>query len=312
MDKPKILFMGTPEFAKTILQALIDNKYNIIGVVCQPDRLVGRKKVLTMPSIKVCALENNIPVFQKEKIKDDFEFVKELNPDLILTCAYGQFVPDKMLKIPPLGALNIHGSLLPSLRGGAPIQHAIIDGYEETGVTLMEMIKKMDAGKMYASLKTPINNDDTYDSLSKRLQELGVKLILDNLPLYLKNELKGIEQDESKVTFGMNISREEEKIDFNKTSKDIHNLIRGLCSIPGAYAKYQDFDVKVFNAEIINYQGNEIPGTILKISKEGIIVKTYDKALALKEIQLPGKSRIAIKQYINGNCLFTIGSKFGD
>ena len=309
MKNKRILYMGTPVFSQYILEKLIENGFNVIGLVSQPDRPVGRKKIITPTPTKEVALKYNLPVYQPEKIKDDYEFIKELKPDVIVTCAYGQFVPQGLLDIPEFGCINIHASLLPKLRGGAPIQHALIDGFDKTGVTLMEMIKKMDAGRMYAKVETEITDEDTYDSLHDRLKELGAKLILENLDLYLEGKLEGIEQDENEVTISPNISKEEEHIDFSKTSREVFNHIRGLSSIPGAHFRYNNEVVKVYKSKVLESKKDEEVGTIIGFDKESIIIKTKDGAVGITEMQLQGKTRIKVKDYLNGNNKFQIGTK---
>ena len=206
----RIVFMGTPEIAANVLQALIENEYNIVGVIAQPDKPIGRKKILEPVPTKKVALKHGIPVFQPYKIKLDYEFLKELKPDLIITLAYGQIVPQGVLDIPPLGCINLHGSLLPKYRGAAPIQYAIKNGDKITGVTLMEMIDKMDAGKMYAKKTIAISDDDNSSSLFNKIGECAKELILETLPLYLEGKLNGEEQDESLVSFCPTIKPEEE------------------------------------------------------------------------------------------------------
>ena len=301
--------MGTPVFSQYILEKLILAGYNIVALISQPDRPVGRKRIITPTPTKEIALKYNIPVYQPEKIKEDYEFVRELKPDLIITCAYGQFVPQGLLDIPPHGCINIHASLLPKLRGGAPIQHALIDGFDKTGITLMEMIKKMDAGRMYAKIETNITDEDTYDTLHDRLKLLAADLILNNLDLYLEGKLEGIVQDESEVTISPNISKEEEHIDFNKTSREVFNLIRGLSSIPGANFLYNNEVVKVYRSKILECNKDVEPGTIVNISKDSIDIKTLDGAVGITEFQLQGKTRIKVKDYLNGNNKFIIGTK---
>ena len=309
MKNKRIIYMGTPVFSQYILEKLILAGYNIVALISQPDRPVGRKRIITPTPTKEIALKYNIPVYQPEKIKEDYEFVRELKPDLIITCAYGQFVPQGLLDIPPHGCINIHASLLPKLRGGAPIQHALIDGFDKTGITLMEMIKKMDAGRMYAKIETNITDEDTYDTLHDRLKLLAADLILNNLDLYLEGKLEGIVQDESEVTISPNISKEEEHIDFNKTSREVFNLIRGLSSIPGANFLYNNEVVKVYRSKILECNKDVEPGTIVNISKDSIDIKTLDGAVGITEFQLQGKTRIKVKDYLNGNNKFIIGTK---
>lgn len=309
MKNKRIVYMGTPVFSQYIFEKLILAGYNIVALVSQPDRPVGRKRIITATPTKEIALKYNIPVFQPEKIKDEYEFIRELKPDIIITCAYGQFVPQGLLDIPPYGCLNIHASLLPKLRGGAPIQHALIDGHDKTGVTLMEMIKKMDAGRMYAKVETDITDEDTYDTLHERLKLLGAELILNNLDLYFEGKLEGIPQDENEVTISPNISKEEEHIDFTKTTREVFNMIRGLSSIPGANFIYNNEVVKVYRSRIGDKNYSKEPGEIVNISKDSIDIKTGDGVVEITEIQLQGKTRIKVKDYLNGNNKFLIGTK---
>ena len=309
MKNKRIVYMGTPVFSQYIFEKLILAGYNIVALVSQPDRPVGRKRIITATPTKEIALKYNIPVFQPEKIKDEYEFIRELKPDIIITCAYGQFVPQGLLDIPPYGCLNIHASLLPKLRGGAPIQHALIDGHDITGVTLMEMIKKMDAGRMYAKVETDITDEDTYDTLHERLKLLGAELILNNLNLYFEGKLEGIPQDENEVTISPNISKEEEHIDFTKTTREVFNMIRGLSSIPGANFIYNNEVVKVYRSRIGDKNYSKEPGEIVNISKDSIDIKTGDGVVEITEIQLQGKTRIKVKDYLNGNNKFLIGTK---
>ena len=309
MKNKRIVYMGTPVFSQYIFEKLILAGYNIVALVSQPDRPVGRKRIITATPTKEIALKYNIPVFQPEKIKDEYEFIKDLKPDIIITCAYGQFVPQGLLDIPPYGCLNIHASLLPKLRGGAPIQHALIDGHNKTGVTLMEMIKKMDAGRMYAKVETDITDEDTYDTLHERLKLLGAELILNNLDLYFEGKLEGIPQDENEFTISPNISKEEEHIDFTKTTREVFNMIRGLSSIPGANFIYNNEVVKVYRSRIGDKNYSKEPGEIVNISKDSIDIKTGDGVVEITEIQLQGKTRIKVKDYLNGNNKFLIGTK---
>ena len=216
MVNPRIVFMGTPEFGCAILQELIDEGRNVVGIVCQPDKLVGRKQVLTFPAAKNLALEHDIPVIQPIRIRTDYEGVLALKPDLIVTCAYGQFIPDAVLDYPALGCINVHTSLLPALRGGAPIQHAIIDGYDKTGVTVMEMSSRMDAGAIIAQRECAIDINDTYGSLHDRLMPVAASLLRDTIDSVINKTYTAIPQDEDKVTFGLNITKEEERIDFSR------------------------------------------------------------------------------------------------
>ena len=243
----KIVFMGTPLFSVPILEALIEN-YNVIAVVTQPDR-ISNNKVLE-PAIKKIAESHNIKVLQPVKIRREYQEILDLNPDMIITCAYGQIIPKELLDFPRYGAINIHASLLPKLRGGAPIHHAIIDGYDKTGITIMYMNEKMDEGDIILQSSTSISLDDTTETLHDRLSIMGRDLILDAIPKIVSGNINRIKQNEKDATYGYNISREDEKIDFNKTRYEIFNQIRGLNSYPGAYTIFNNKILKVWKSEI--------------------------------------------------------------
>ncbi|MBE6124312.1 MAG: methionyl-tRNA formyltransferase [Erysipelotrichaceae bacterium] len=308
----RIAFMGTPDFATTILEGLINHGYNVVAVISQPDKEVGRKKIIEPTPVKKVALKYGINVYQPIKIRKDFSFFEEIKPDLIITCAYGQIVPQEVLDFPPYGCINVHGSLLPSYRGGAPIQRAIMNGDKKTGITIMEMIAEMDAGKMYSKAEVNIDINDTYDDLSQKLQIKGRDLLLETLPSYLDFSLKGEEQNKEKVTYAFNIKREEEKIDWYRSSLDIHNHIRGLSSNPATYTMLEDKELKVFKSKLLDIKvdGMFEPGTIAKCDKNGFIVKTLDGFIHLEEIQLQGKKRMFYKDFVNGLKENIVGKKF--
>ena len=233
MNKIKVVFMGTPDFAVPVLEGLIEN-YEVVGVVSQPDKRVGRKQELVNTPIKEVALKHNILVFQPEKIKEDYEDILKLNPDIIVTCAYGQIIPSAILDYPRLGCINVHASLLPKLRGGAPIHKAIIDGYSKTGITIMYMDKKMDNGDIISTSETEILDSDNLESLHDRLSIMGRDLLLRTMPSIINGTNKRIKQNEEEVTYAYNIKREEEHIDLSKTRREVFNQIRGLSPVPGA------------------------------------------------------------------------------
>ena len=297
----KIVFMGTTEFAGGILNALLDNGYNVIGVVCQSDKPVGRKKILEFPFTKKIAIENNIDVFQPLNIREDNEWLVAKNPDLIVTCAYGQIVPQKVLDIPRLKCINVHGSLLPELRGAAPIQYAILNDLKVTGITIMEMVKKMDAGDMFAKREVEVSNTDTGDSLFKKMEKVAASLLIDMLPDYIDGKLVGEKQDEENVTFAPSIKREEEIIDWNDKQRNIYNKIRALNSVPGAYTLLDGQSIKVFESEEVNREYAGKCGEIVEVLKDKIIVKASDGAIALKEVQPSGKKRMLVRDFLNGN-----------
>ena len=296
----KILFMGTPEIAAKVLKGLLDDGYDVIGVVCQPDRKVGRKQVITPPPTKIIASAHQIPVYQPEKLRLAVDQMLTLEFDTIVTCAYGQIVPEVLLKKARIGAINVHGSLLPKYRGGAPIQWAIRNGDLETGITIMEMIKQMDAGRMYAKATCAIDANDTTSTLFDKLAILGRDLLLQVLPDYLNGQLIGTVQNEADVTFAYTIKREQERIDWKNSAMRIHNQVRSLLDEPGAYAILKDKEFKIWATTVIDNEVIGIPGTILNATSKGIDVQTGEGILRLLEVQLEGKKRLAIKDLING------------
>ena len=243
MKNISVIFMGTPEFCTPILEYLI-NDYNVIAVVTQPDKEVGRKKTIEFSPIKKKALEHNIKVLQPEKIRLEYEEILDLNPDIIVTCAYGQIVPEIILNKPKYGCINVHASLLPKLRGGAPIHKAIINGYDKTGITIMYMDKGMDTGDMISKVEVDIDDCDTAETLHNKLMNVSVPLLKETLVSIINGTNKREKQNDKDASFAYNISREEEHVLFDKTSKEIYNQIRGLNSWPGAYASLDGNNVK--------------------------------------------------------------------
>ena len=297
----RLLFMGTPEISAKVLREVINEGYNVIGVIAQPDRPIGRKGELLKVPTKVVAQEHNIPVYQPVKIRKEYEFVKDLKPDIILTVAYGQIVPQGLLDIPPYGCLNLHGSLLPKYRGAAPIQYALINNEQVSGMTLMEMIDKMDAGKMYAKQEVIIDEEDNSTSLFEKMGDAACALVRDALPLYLEGKLPGEEQDENLVTFCPTIKPEQEKLDLQSSTKELFGWIRGLSDAPGAYLYLDDAKLKIYKAKIFSDQVEGRIGEIVKADKGGLILQCKDGQLALLELQKEGKKRMDYKSFINGN-----------
>ena len=295
----KILYMGTPEMSARVLEALISSGFNIVGVVAQEDQPVGRKAIITEVPTKVVAKAHNIPVYQPHKIRLDYEFVKQINPDLILTMAYGQIVPQGLLDIPPMGALNLHGSLLPKYRGAAPIQRAIMCGEKETGVTLMEMVDKMDAGKMYGVSKCEITPEDNYTSLCEKIVNCCIDVCNRLLPKYFNGELKGEEQDESKVTFADKIKPETEKLSLDFGCEQFINYVHGMSEEPGAYVLLENVKLKILNAKLSSKIVSGDVGTLL-IDK-GVFLKLKDGVIELTEVHLAGKKRMDGKSFANGS-----------
>ena len=299
MKDIKVVFMGTPSFAVPILEKLIEN-YNVIMVVCQPDRAKDKKGNIIYPPVKELALKNNIEVYQPLKLSSEYEYIIEKNPDIIITCAYGQILPSSLLDYPKYGCINVHGSLLPRLRGGAPIHHAIINGDKETGITIMYMDKKMDAGDIISQRSLEIKNTDNLDSIYSSLSILGSELLIETLPSIINGTNNRIKQNENEVTFGYNISKEDELINFNDSAINIFNKVRGLCSIPGASCYYNGKRLKIYEVEVTNKLSKDIPGKIVEVNKDSIVVTTKDYLIKIKDIKLEGKKRCMVSEYLNG------------
>lgn len=299
MKKYKVVFMGTPEYSVPVLKELINN-YNVIGVVTQPDKEVGRGHELEYSPIKKIALENNIKVVQPIKVRNEFEVVTEMNPDIIVTCAYGQIIPKEILECPKYGCINVHASLLPKYRGGAPIHRAIINGEKETGITIMYMAEGMDDGDIIAQEKVTIRSDETVGELHDELSSLGAKLLIKTLPSIFDGTNDRIKQDESKVTFAKIIKKEDEVIDFDDASTNIYNKIRGLNPFPGAYTILDNKRVKIYKARIDNNNSKEKPGTIIDVLKDGFVVKTKDGSIIIEELKMEGKKKMTSKEFLNG------------
>lgn len=296
----KVVFMGTPDFAVNVLQGLIDN-YEVVLVVSQPDKRVGRKQELKATPVKELALKYNIPVFQPEKIRNEYEEIFKYEPDIIITCAYGQIIPKELLDYPRLGCINVHASLLPKLRGGAPIHKAIIDDYGVTGITIMYMDVKMDNGDIISQKEIKILDEDNLESLHDKLSIIGTELLIDTLPSIIDGTNERIKQNEEEVTYAYNIKREEEHIDFNKTSREVFNLIRGLSPIPSANAIIFENEMKIYESIIGDREYlNKKCGEIVDINKNGIVVKTKDGSIILTKIKPFGKKMMDASSYVNG------------
>lgn len=294
----RVVFMGTPEFSLNVLEGLIEN-YNVVGVVSQPDKEVGRKKILTPTPVKILALENNIKVVQPRYIFTDYMDVVNMRPDVIITCAYGQIIPKILLDLPRYGCINVHASLLPKLRGGAPIHKSIIDGYNETGITIMYMAEKMDDGDIISQKSIKIEDDFNMGILSEKLSMMGRDLLLETLPNIIIGNINPIKQDESLVTYAWNIKRKEEKIDFNLPVKNVFNKIRGLNPIPGAYCLLDGKIVKIYDVCFTNKKYNNNCGEIVSLDKDSFSICLKDGELIVKSLQFEGKKKMLVKDFIN-------------
>ena len=305
MDKKKIVFMGTPKFAVPVLEMLIE-KYGVDLVITQPDKKVGRKKVLTAPPVKILAEEKGIRVLQPEKISGDEDVLaelKELNPDIIITAAYGQLVPETILEIPKYKCINVHGSLLPKLRGGAPIQYSILEDHGKTGITIMYMVKKLDAGDMISKVEVDILDSDNYESLHDKLSIAGRDLLKETLPNIFTGNIAPEKQDDSLATFARNILREDEKIDWNKSAREIFNQIRALDPTPGAFTYFDENVLKIWNSEVVDLEENfssKKAGTIIKQDKKHIYILCGENTvLKVKELQISGKKRMPVVNFLS-------------
>ena len=284
MNNVRIVYMGTPDFSVGPLEKLIKD-YNVVGVVTQPDKEVGRKKEIKYSKVKEFAIKHNLKVLQPVKIKDDYKEIIDLNPDIIITCAYGQIIPKQILEFPKYGCINIHASLLPKLRGGAPIHRAIIQGFNKTGITIMYMDENMDTGDIIYQEEINISNEDNAGTLFDKLSVLGSELIVKVLPSILSNTNNRIKQDDKEATYAYNITSEEEKINFNSLSKDVYNKIRGLYPWPVGYAILDNKKVKMFKAQIGDSSKEGQNGQIINIYKDSIGIKTLDGEIKIYELQ---------------------------
>lgn len=299
----KIVYMGTPDFAVPSLQALYDAGYDVELVITQQDKKRGRGKKLQFTPVKEKALELNIEVYQPENVnaEESIKKIKSINPDFIIVAAYGQILKEDILNAPKYKCLNVHASLLPKYRGAAPINWAIINGEKETGVTIMEMEKGLDTGDMIIWESIPILEEDDAITMYDKLSNIGGKLIIEAIDKILKDNLVGIKQDHSKSTYASMFSKDMGLIDWTKSASEISNLIRGLKPWPSAFTKYLDEIVKIHDSKVINEKSNKEPGTILKVTSEGIFVSTGTNILLVKELQFPGKRKMKVEDYIKGN-----------
>lgn len=309
----KLIFMGTPDFSATVLKGLLESgQYEILAVVTQPDRAVGRKKEIRITPVKEVALSYGLPIYQPEKLSGspEMEAIMNLGADGIVTAAFGQFLPSKLLASMNF-VVNVHASLLPKHRGGAPIHYALIQGDKETGVTIMETVKEMDAGDMISRRSIPITDEDNVGTLFEKLAIVGRDLLLDTLPAYLAGDIQPEAQDPSQVTFSPNIRPEEERLDWTKTNRQLFNQIRGMNPWPVAHTLWQGGRFKIYEAELADGDGQ--PGEILEIGKRQLLVATGEGALALKTVQPAGKPKMTISDFLNGaGRNLAVGDKFGN
>lgn len=299
----KVVFMGTPDFAVPVLEALIKN-HQVVAVVSQPDKPKGRGKKLQPTPVKAVAEANNIPVYQPERIKDDefTDFLEKIEADIYVVVAYGQLLSQRILDIPKYGCVNVHGSLLPKYRGAAPIQWSIINGEEKTGVTIMYMVKKCDAGDMILKKEIEIEPEDTYETLHDKMAPVGADALIEALDLIEKGQVNAEKQEDSLSCYASMITRDMGIIDWSKTSGEIKNKIRGFNPVPAAYTNYGEDILKIFKADIIEGYDNGEIGEILAVDKKkGFVVKTGDGAVMVTEIQAKGGKRMNCADYMRGH-----------
>lgn len=297
-----IAFMGTPDFAVPILEMLIKEGYQVKLVVTQPDRPKGRKRTLTASPVKEAALKHNLDVFQPENLRKSYEKIFDYEIDLIITVAYGQLLPNELLEYPEFGSINVHASLLPELRGGAPIHYSILQGKKETGITIMYMVEKLDAGNIISQKKIPIEQTDHVGDLHDKLSEVGANLLRETLPSIFAKTNNSIEQDESRATFAPNISRELEKINWQEPNETVYNHIRGLHPWPVAYTLYKEERMKIWWANPDNqvYKSAK-PGEVIKKDDISFTVVCGDqKAIQITEIQPAGKRKMSVEEFLRG------------
>ncbi len=295
----RVVYMGTPEISARVLSSILEAGFNVIAVVSNEDKEVGRKRELEATPVKKVALDAGIPVFQPHRIRLDHSFLDDLDFDVLVTMAYGQIVPKEVLDAPKIGAINLHGSLLPSLRGAAPIQRAIMNGEKVTGVTLMKMVEAMDAGEMYDKAEVAIDEGDNYTSLAEKISECASSLIVKDLLPYANGELKGVEQDESQVTFAKKILPEDERLPLSLPVSSLLSYIRGLSKTPGGYFLLDGKKLKVYEASLSSLPLSGRLGEIVKCSK-GVFVQANGGILSLEEVQLEGKKRMDGRSFANG------------
>lgn len=297
----RVLFMGTPDFAVPSLNRLVQAGYQLL-VITQPDRPVGRKKTLSPPPVKKAALEHGLTVLQPAKVRTDevLEQLQLFQPDVLITAAYGQLLPERLLQIPKVGCLNVHASLLPRWRGAAPIHRALMAGDAETGITLMEMRLALDAGPIVASAKTPIHLEDNVGTLHDRLAELGASVLFDVLPDYLAGRRTGQEQPEEGVTYAQRILRADELLTWQRPLQTVHNHIRGLSPWPGAVTGYEGQALKIWAAHPYDEKYVVKPGVVEKMEDGKIVVQCTDGRLELLTVQPAGKRKMSAAEWFRG------------
>ncbi len=308
----RVVFMGTPEFAVPTLEALLE-VHEVVGVFTQPDKPKGRGKAMAFPPVKEKALEHNIPVYQPVKIREEavVEEIRKMEPEAIVVVAFGQILPESILNIPKYGCINVHASLLPKYRGAAPMQWSIIDGEKETGVTTMYMAKGLDTGDMILKEVVKMDPKETGETLHDKLSVLGGPLILETLRQLEAGTAPRTPQDDAKSCYASMLTKELGSIDWNKDAASIERLIRGLNSWPSAYTVWNEKTMKIWDSDVVPYEGNEENGTVVAKDKRSFTVKCGENALQILELQLQGKKRMNTQAFLVGNQM-EIGMRLGE
>lgn len=308
-DNVRIVFMGTPDFAVPSLQVLLEDGYRVVAVVTQPDRPKGRKRVLTPPPVKEEALKHGIPVYQPERMRREeaVRQVAEYRPDLIVTAAFGQLLPKSVLDMPKFGCINVHASLLPKYRGGAPIHHAVMAGEDKTGVTIMYMEEGLDTGDMISKVEIPITDEDNTGTLFRKLSAEGAELLRRTLPELLAGNVKAVPQNHEEAVIAPNIKREDERIDWSRPARDIINQIRGLSPWPVACTTWNGENFKIWAAKPPKPDAEAMsghkPGTVLRLTDEGVEVAAGAGTVLLTEVQPAGKKAMPASEFRKGTAM---------
>ncbi len=300
MENKRIVFLGTPSMSAFVLKGLVEAGFNIVGVITREDKPQGRKMELKPSCVGEMASSLGLKVFKPHKLNKEYSFLDDLKPDLLLTFAYGQIISETVLAYSKLKPLNLHGSLLPKYRGAAPIQYALKNGEKETGISLMEMVKAMDAGDVFATKKIEISPDDNYTTLCEKMQKTALEVAVEYLPLYFEGKLNGVKQDESLVTFCPSIKKEEEHLNLDQTPDEFVNQVRALAMTPGGYLMFKDEILKIYKAEKYSTEANKPIGTIVKAAKKEIVLQLTKGQVKLDLLQRPGKKVLSAVDFNNG------------
>ncbi len=303
----RVVFMGTPEFAVSALQALIAGGHEVVGVFTQPDRYRGRKEQVSFSPVKAAALTAGIPVYQPVRIREpeNLEILQNLAPDVIVVAAFGQILPKSILELPRLGCINVHASLLPKYRGAAPIQWCILDGEKETGITIMQMAQGLDTGDMLSQVVYEIAPDETGDSLHDRLAEMSGPLLLDTLSRLDQGEIVPVPQDDAKSCYAKMLDKALGNLDFTKPAVVLERFVRGLNSWPSAYTSWKGMQLKIWKASVVLEDSHQKPGQVSKVTGKDFWIQTGAGQLVVEEVQLQGKKRMSVDAFLRGNEIHT-------